>query len=165
MTGRFHSGFLERAQTFPFEKFLFGKDYEGMDIVLCGHSLGGAIASLAVIRMHVENKGHRLDNNIKCITFGSPLFGDEILQDKLMMKDMYHFVCNNDIVPFLLSYAQSMKHIAGLVNTSSAIASTYLSILDRLVSIINPFLAVGSVMHPNKTWITNINNIHTYIHT
>ena len=52
--GKFHSGFLQRALKFPMETILSDKQFKDSDVVLCGHSLGGAIASIVTIRIQLE---------------------------------------------------------------------------------------------------------------
>ena len=83
-----------------------------MDVIFCGHSLGGAVASIASIRLEVEKARYKLKGSVKCITFGAPLFGDEQLRKSTDCRNMYHFVCNNDPVPNLLSYTQSISSYA-----------------------------------------------------
>ena len=80
-----------------------------MDVIFCGHSLGGAVASIASIRLKVEKARYKLSGSVKCITFGAPLFGDEQLRKSIDCQNMYHFVCNNDPVPNLLSYTQTIS--------------------------------------------------------
>ena len=68
-----------RAEMFPLNRILDENEFKGMDIVVCGHSLGGAIASVVAVKFiglkHFLQKGA-----VKCITFGAPLIGDEDLQ-------------------------------------------------------------------------------------
>ena len=52
--GKFHSGFLQRALKFPMETILSNENFRNSSIVVCGHSLGGAIASIVGIRLQKE---------------------------------------------------------------------------------------------------------------
>ena len=52
--GKFHSGFLQRALKFPMETILNDESFKNSDVVVCGHSLGGAIASIVTIRIQLE---------------------------------------------------------------------------------------------------------------
>ena len=52
--GKFHSGFLQRALKFPMETILSDENFKNSTVVLCGHSLGGAIASIVAIRLQQE---------------------------------------------------------------------------------------------------------------
>ena len=52
--GKFHSGFLQRALKFPMETILSEENFKNSTVVLCGHSLGGAIASIVAIRLQQE---------------------------------------------------------------------------------------------------------------
>ena len=105
---------------FPFDKIL-GKDkFEGMDIVVCGHSLGGAIASIVAIKLFIGLKRLLHERSVKCITFGAPLIGDRKLQECVaehMSPYIHHFVCNNDPVPNILRYKQSVSQILQDITT------------------------------------------------
>jgi hypothetical protein len=69
----------------------------GQPLLLCGHSLGGAIAQVlaAKIRYAFPNA------NIQLLTFGSPKGGDERLQTILRSVTQLHLVNDNDPVPYL----------------------------------------------------------------
>jgi hypothetical protein len=54
--GKFHAGFLSRANLFPLKKILDEKDYKDKNIVFCGHSMGGAIATIVAIFAILEEK-------------------------------------------------------------------------------------------------------------
>ena len=57
--GKFHAGFLSRANRFPLLKILNEKDYGQKNIIFCGHSMGGAIATIVTILAWVEEKKRR----------------------------------------------------------------------------------------------------------
>ena len=99
---------------FPFDTKLGDEKFTGMDIVVCGHSLGGAIASIVAIKLFISLKDLLQERPVKCITFGAPLFGDRDLQ-KCVVEHMtpyiHHFACNNDPVPHWLRYAQSAAQV------------------------------------------------------
>ena len=87
--GKFHAGFLSRANLFPLKKILDEKDYKDKDIVFCGHSMGGAVATIvAIFAMLEEKKREGFEKKrraIKCFTFGAPMVGDADLQ-KVIFK-------------------------------------------------------------------------------
>ena len=81
--------------------------YKPNRIVVCGHSLGGAVSALVYIFLHERLRDtYELHN----ITFASPLFGNLALRDYLktnnitanLLEHMYHYVVAEDIVPALL---------------------------------------------------------------
>jgi hypothetical protein len=66
-------------------------DYKNRDIIFCGHSLGGAVATIVTMFALAEEKRlqetfledeefEKSERKIKCITFGAPAVGDEKLQ-------------------------------------------------------------------------------------
>ena len=87
--GKFHAGFLSRANLFPLKKILDEKDYKDKDIVFCGHSMGGAVATIvAIFAMLEEKKREGFEKKrraIKSFTFGAPMVGDADLQ-KVIFK-------------------------------------------------------------------------------
>ena len=116
--GRLHSGFLLRAKGFPADKILNDEGYRGRDIVVCGHSLGGAVATVVsiVLMLEVErrrNAGADDRRNVSCITFGAPMIGDSDLRSFCevngIAENLFHFVNDQDPVPRLLSYAHSLS--------------------------------------------------------
>ena len=44
--GKFHSGFLDRAKGFPVDKIFNDENYKGKPLIICGHSMGGAVATI-----------------------------------------------------------------------------------------------------------------------
>jgi hypothetical protein len=71
----------------------------GYTIVTCGHSLGGALATLCAAYLNAM----RLDNPINVVTFGCPRVGNNkfanIFNDTIAHH--YRFVHDNDIVPMV----------------------------------------------------------------
>lgn len=57
--GKFHSGFLSRAICFPANKILNDEEYKNRDIVVCGHSLGGAVATIVAVILMLEVERRR----------------------------------------------------------------------------------------------------------
>ena len=102
--GRIHSGFWRALKLVwtPVVKPLVGSAREsGKKIVIAGHSLGGALASLAAAR--IAKHGDR-DLVASVYTFGQPRVGDARFVD--YMNTVYgdsfaRFVNRNDIVPMI----------------------------------------------------------------
>ena len=69
---------------------------ETTDIVVCGHSLGGAVATLYAHSI----KKHYPHYNIKCVTIGSPRVGNKTFKDNYDSYeiDTLRVVHNNDLV-------------------------------------------------------------------
>ena len=97
---------------FPIDTILSENDFKKMDVVVCGHSLGGAIASIVAVNLLIRLKQLSQKRFVKCITFGAPLFGDRVLKNyvpKEISNSIHHFVNINDPVPNLLRYTQTIK--------------------------------------------------------
>ena len=122
--GKFHAGFLSRAEEFPLQKLLADKDLLRRSLVVCGHSLGGAISAIVTTEILIEREKRAKDQSmgeVVNITFGSPLFGDDtarrFLEEKEFSAKMFHFVADKDPVPSLLSFAQSISAVKNQVDS------------------------------------------------
>jgi hypothetical protein len=119
--GRFHDGFYQRAAQLsvgPFAAFLDANP--GYRLVFCGHSLGGAVATIATlifledlrINNPEENAQHR-EGRVNCVTFASPLCCHE--SAAMRASDLYarffnHYVNERDLVPELLTLTETVRH-------------------------------------------------------
>ncbi|KAJ8753485.1 hypothetical protein K2173_022726 [Erythroxylum novogranatense] len=102
---------------------------DGKQVVFTGHSLGGPIAILATIwflEMYQRSSPPRAEPI--CLTFGSPLVGDKIMNHALMRENwsryFIHFVMRYDIVPRislspLSSIQQQLQQILNFFNPKS----------------------------------------------
>ncbi|XP_078617623.1 uncharacterized protein LOC144885574 [Branchiostoma floridae x Branchiostoma japonicum] len=114
MEGECHAVFRKLASTIPVDPFLkkyYGKNYR---IVLCGHSLGGAVSHIVALNMLVELKSVGLStDNIMSIAFGAPFFGYEGLRsyvEEQNLSDCLLTVVNQkDPVPRLLRLAEAVE--------------------------------------------------------
>ena len=73
-------------------------------IVLCGHCVGGALATILTLRMLFEDNIKDFFN-IKCVTFGSPLIASSELANLVNKKELsnnfLNYVYECDIIPQL----------------------------------------------------------------
>ena len=121
--GKFHSGFLEQAELFPIDKILNEEIFSEAQVICCGHSLGGAIASVVAIKLFISLKRSFQERSIKCITFGAPLFGNKESQNfvaEQMSPNLHNFIFTNDPVPKLLQYTQSISPVVEDLDSSIA---------------------------------------------
>ena len=82
------------------------------EIIFSGHSLGGALATMAALKYGMEYP----DLQVNCVTFGSPRVGDEKFAnyfDKIV-KNSYRFVNDNDPIPCIPT-AWRYQHVKGCV--------------------------------------------------
>lgn len=79
---------------------------ESKSLVFTGHSIGGAIASLSALWLLSFLGNTSLSTAVFCITFGSPMLGNESLSRAILHErwggNFYHVVAQHDIVPRLL---------------------------------------------------------------
>ena len=125
---------------FPLDKIINGNEFKGMDIVVCGHSLGGAIATAVAIKLFIVLKHSFQKRTVKCITFGAPLTGDRDLQEfvsEQMSPHIHHFICLNDPVPQLLRYIQSISPKLEHINTRLSAVRHTMQILEDTFSAAN----------------------------
>ncbi|XP_059077021.1 lipase-like PAD4 [Cryptomeria japonica] len=98
------------------------KQNKEQPIVFVGHSIGGAIATLATICF--------LDKRLKniyplCITFGSPLVGNAALRESIGYHDWFgrfcHVVSKHDVVPRMLlaPFESVAAHLNSILGNAS----------------------------------------------
>ena len=83
-----------------------------MEVIITGHSLGGAIATLAAAEMELVNASSRY-NVSRVYTFGSPRVGNAKFAtwyNNNTMSESYRVVHNKDIVPHLPFIDQGYHH-------------------------------------------------------
>lgn len=64
-------------------------------VVLCGHSMGGAIASIIAVML----KAHAKERDVQVITFGMPKPGDQRFRDFLGTCPGIHICNDGDVIP------------------------------------------------------------------
>lgn len=93
--GSVHNGFYEAFQSIE-DQILNSDDIKKLPVILAGHSLGGAIATLTMAALHEQNR--LIDS---CYTFGSPKVGDQTFSDRFKELNLYRLINRNDIVTML----------------------------------------------------------------
>lgn len=75
-----HRGFLGRAQGLPVEALWAHARSLSLRVVLCGHSLGGAVAQLCALRLlHALRAAPPPPDALRCIVLGAPAIGNAAL--------------------------------------------------------------------------------------
>ncbi|MBA0653147.1 hypothetical protein Goklo_020349 [Gossypium klotzschianum] len=129
-----HRGFLARAKGIPALELYRLAQKKKRKLVLCGHSLGGAVAALAtlaILRVIAVSSSSKESERVqvKCITFSQPAVGNAALRDYVNRKGWQHYFKSycipEDLVPRLLSpayfhhyNAQSLLMPSGMENNS-----------------------------------------------
>ncbi|KNA16945.1 hypothetical protein SOVF_084220 [Spinacia oleracea] len=109
-----HRGFMARAKGIPALELYRLAQKKKRKLVLCGHSLGGAVAALAtlaILRVIAVSSPFK-DNEkfqVKCITFSQPPVGNAALRDYVDRKGWHHYFKTycipEDLIPRFLSPA------------------------------------------------------------
>lgn len=95
--GKVHRGFYEAAlKVYDFATKYLGKFYTGQKLIICGHSLGGAIA-LLLSQMLRRQEEYRAA--IILYTYGAPRAGDATFTKSADDLVHYRMVNHNDPVP------------------------------------------------------------------
>jgi hypothetical protein len=96
------------------------KETEDLDnIIVTGHSLGGALAFLCSADM--LHSGLYESHKIKCVTFGSPRVGNSHFAEEFisMIPDTHRFVQGHDIIPSIPLYQMDFQHCGNLYHVGS----------------------------------------------
>jgi hypothetical protein len=81
-----HGGFLSRAEGVPAEGLLLHALRQGRRLVLCGHSLGGAVAELVTLRLLAAAPTLPGPSRLRCVSFGTPALGNAALAQMVESK-------------------------------------------------------------------------------
>lgn len=119
--GNVHAGFLSAADSLKDEMLAKAEElyaelktkYENPEIILTGHSKGGAVANLMAAILSEMNGGEYRDK-LTVYTFGAPRAGDEIFADYYNHINCSRYEAFLDIVchlPFTLQETQLLKRL------------------------------------------------------
>jgi len=123
-----HKGFLARAKGIPALELYRLAQKKNRRLVLCGHSLGGAVAVLAtltILRVLASSLSSKDGDKfqVKCITFSQPPVGNAALRDYVHRKGWQHhfrtYCIPEDLVPRILSPAYFQLYRAQASEVSS----------------------------------------------
>ncbi|KAL6634331.1 hypothetical protein ACP70R_027002 [Stipagrostis hirtigluma subsp. patula] len=126
-----HRGFLARAKGIPALELYNLAQKKNRKLVLCGHSLGGAVAALAtlaILRVLASAPSEEYNKlQVKCITFSQPPVGNAALRDyvhKRGWQEYFKSYCiPEDLVPRILSPAY-FHHYSAQTAEASFVSKT-----------------------------------------
>ncbi|PQQ13795.1 uncharacterized protein Pyn_00039 [Prunus yedoensis var. nudiflora] len=134
-----HRGFLARAKGIPALELYRLAQKKKRNLVLCGHSLGGAVAvlaTLAILRVVAASSSSLKENEnvkVKCITFSQPPVGNAALRDYVNREGWQHYFKSycipEDLVPRILSPAYFHHYNAQPPSVPAETESTSISML------------------------------------
>lgn len=87
-----HGGFLKRSVNIPIESLFLYARRRSLRFVICGHSLGGAVAILCTLRLlsllssTSPDQSGDVSRVLKCICFGTPALGNRALRKHVASK-------------------------------------------------------------------------------
>ncbi|XP_007049623.2 PREDICTED: uncharacterized protein LOC18612656 [Theobroma cacao] len=128
-----HRGFMARAKGIPALELYRLAQKKKRKLVLCGHSLGGAVAALAtlaILRVIAVSSSSKESEKVqvKCITFSQPPVGNAALRDYVNRKGWQHYFKSycipEDLVPRILSPAYFHHYNAQSLVMSSDMTSS-----------------------------------------
>jgi pimeloyl-ACP methyl ester carboxylesterase len=135
-----HRGFLARANGVPATELYRLAQRKDRRLVLCGHSLGGAVAvlaTLAILRAFASTTSiSRAANKVqvKCITFSQPPVGNAALRDYVHKKGWQHhfrtYCIPEDVIPRILSPAY-FEHYRSQTTTTAPPAAAVAAVLPE----------------------------------
>ncbi|KAM2989821.1 hypothetical protein FF2_003747 [Malus domestica] len=134
-----HQGFLARAKGIPALELYRLAQKKNRNLVLCGHSLGGAVAVLAtlsILRVVAASSSSLKENGnvkVKCITFSQPPVGNAALRDYVSREGWQHYFKSycipEDLVPRILSPAYFHHYSAQSCSVPAETETTSISML------------------------------------
>ncbi|KAK9867415.1 hypothetical protein WJX84_001760 [Apatococcus fuscideae] len=143
-----HQGFVTRAQTIRVETLYRHACQRGQALVLCGHSLGAAVAMLCALRLHAQFPHPDGRHGIRCYTFGAPAIGNKALASWVssagFREDFHNFILPEDPVPRMLAL-QARPSLPGLSDASQ-------------VEVLLADEVPEDPPAPNHTWRTSLRN-------
>lgn len=134
-----HRGFLARAKGIPALELYRLAQKKKRKLVLCGHSLGGAVAALATLAIlrviAVSSSKEQEKVHVKCITFSQPPVGNAALRDYVNNKGWQQYFKSycipEDLVPRILSPAYFHHYNSQTSSTPPKISNDILSTSKR----------------------------------
>lgn len=121
--GDVHVGFKDALDEIWEELNLWVTEHKhNKKIITCGHSLGGALATLCASRLSAD----------LCYTYGSPKVGDSNWVSGFTTKH-YRVVNNNDIVPKVPLYLMGYRHTCDPVYLSYTGKISRMTFIQRII--------------------------------
>lgn len=163
-----HRGFLARAKGVPATELYRLAQRKERRLVLCGHSLGGAVAvlaTLAILRASAASSVSRADKkvHVKCITFSQPPVGNAALRDYVHKKGwQQHFrtyCIPEDVIPRILSPAyfqhyrtQAVELLSQQIVPENGREQIKVGQVVKVAGKDEPQMALGIASSPNPFW-------------
>ena len=109
-----HSGFLKQYNSVRSKLHLLCSDAK--KVIVCGHSLGGALATICSLDMKLNKQ----IKHVSCLTLGSPRVGGPRFVSMFndMIDKSYRFVCEKDPVTFT-PLPLRFRHVKGAIHLTS----------------------------------------------
>lgn len=103
VAGKVHDGFYDEIKK-VWDKITYAVNkHKGKSLTVCGHSLGGAMATICAARL--SNAGH----DLVLYTYGSPRVGDKVFVSNIKCQHR-RWVNNNDVVTKVPLWIMGFRH-------------------------------------------------------
>lgn len=109
---RFHNGFMTAYRSVRDRVLAEVRKYPDFDITVTGHSLGGAVATIAALDVQYNITQHT-GQSIQVYSFGAPRVGNSALVESFQRRvpKNYRFVYGWDIVTYIPRVWQGYEHV------------------------------------------------------
>jgi len=148
-SGLVHKGFLDYARSLPLADLEL-LHTAGKTIVFCGHSMGGAVATLGMLLLiSIVSEKTRLQS----ITFGAPMFCDDTFLQELrglgpgllgQERLITNFVAEKDIVPIILRKCDVLRDTILSALPTAPILTVLLKCLVEPADAASSLLSLGT---------------------
>jgi hypothetical protein len=151
---RCHGGFLDSLSSTPVYSFTKRLLAEGYDLILCGHSAGGAMATILNFVLHCDflQRNVKLERRIRSVAFGAPFSltssVEAVVRDKGWSDHFVVIVNEKDWIPNVTVAVRDLRNssdflglIPGYEMVTDVTHRSIQSILDRVAAAITNSLS------------------------
>lgn len=172
--GNFHQGYVQEVLKYPLSVFFeILINHPDLSIILTGHSLGGALATIATASLLHNGRYNHIVNRIRCIVFGAPNMCDRSCAEYFDMHFPNHFdlyINDRDIIPFVFTIISDLNIVPTFIDhtfssffwfINSEILAMIRLISGEIYRSINPrYQSFGNTFQINPTQ-SDINRVNT----
>eukprot|EP01035_Chromulina_nebulosa_P023548 gene23548-30535_t len=148
--GIVHHGWYSRSAHIPTAYLLHVLEKENKKVVICGHSLGGAVATIVTVRLLQQlvfkAQMTELAKCITCVTFAAPLVMTGLAAENIhsVHNDRFiHFIHPRDVVPKILTLCSNIVQNSKLSTNDST--EKAMQVMISLGDAVNKSLRISHV--------------------
>lgn len=146
--GKAHRGFYEGYQAISnFIQRYLNQFHTDQKVIICGHSLGGAIAFLLAEALRRDEKGY----DVLLYTYGAPRAGDAALVEGASALAHHRMVNNNDPVPSVPAPWMNVRRSVFFTGAIKVFSNPVLGLLAIVIGLVRvggkPYQHHGELQH------------------